>query len=46
VLGSGRSGQPRDELVKGAAFASHVGKRARKGAKVEGVVKVARVIAG
>jgi topoisomerase IV subunit A len=46
VLGSGRSGQARDELVKGAAFASHQGKRGRKGHKVDGVVRVARVLPG
>ena len=44
VLGSGRSGQPRDELVKGVAFASHQGKRARKGSKVDGVVKVSHLL--
>ena len=43
VLGSGRSGQPRDELVKGVAFAGHQGKRARKGSKVDGVVKVSHL---
>jgi topoisomerase-4 subunit A len=46
VLGSGRSGQPRDELVKGAAFAGHQGKRARKGSKVDGVVKVSHLLGG
>ncbi|MBQ0931917.1 DNA topoisomerase IV subunit A [Ideonella alba] len=45
VLGSGRGGKDKDELVKGAAFAHHLGKRARKGHKVEGVMKVARVTA-
>ena len=44
VLGSGRSGQPRDELVKGVAFAGHQGKRARKGSKVDGVVKVSHLL--
>ena len=44
VLGSGRGGKAKDELIKGAAFASHQGKRARKGHKVDGVQKVARVI--
>jgi topoisomerase IV subunit A len=45
VLGSGRGGKDKDELVKGAAFAQHLGKRARKGSKVDGVLKVARVVA-
>jgi topoisomerase IV subunit A len=35
VLGSGRGGKPKDELLKGAALAGHAGKRARKGHKLE-----------
>ncbi|MEK8046939.1 DNA topoisomerase IV subunit A [Ideonella margarita] len=46
VLGTGRGGKERDEHVKASGFAAHQGKRARKGVKVEGVLKVARVIAG
>jgi topoisomerase-4 subunit A len=46
VLGAGRGGKPRDELVKGSALASHMGKRARKGAKVEAVLKPSRVLPG
>ncbi|MBK7616481.1 MAG: DNA topoisomerase IV subunit A [Vitreoscilla sp.] len=46
VLGTGRGGKDKDEPVKGTTLASHVGKRARKGHKVEGVMKVARVVAG
>ncbi len=46
VLGTGRGGKERDEQVKASGFAAHQGKRARKGVKVEGVLKVARVIAG
>jgi topoisomerase-4 subunit A len=46
VLGTGRGGKAKDELLKGASLASHVGKRARKGHKVEGIVKPMRVIAG
>jgi len=46
VLGTGRGGKAKDEPLKGAALASHVGKRARKGHKVEGIVKPLRVIAG
>ncbi len=45
VLGSGRGGKARDELLKGAALAVHVGKRARKG-RVVGGIKPARVLAG
>ncbi|MBC7938778.1 MAG: DNA topoisomerase IV subunit A, partial [Chitinophagaceae bacterium] len=44
VLGSGRGGKPKDEELKGAALAAHAGKRARKGRKVDGLVKVARLL--
>ena len=44
VLGSGRGGKPKDEALKGAALAAHVGKRARKGKPVEGM-KALRVAA-
>jgi topoisomerase IV subunit A len=44
VLGSGRGGKPKDELLKGVGLARHAGKRARKGHKVEGFVKVLRVV--
>ena len=46
VLGAGRGGKPRDELVKGSALAAHMGKRARKGAKVEAVLKPSQVLPG
>jgi topoisomerase-4 subunit A len=45
VLGSGRGGKPKEELLKGAALAAHVGKRARKGHKVDGLQKALRVLA-
>ncbi|NRF70041.1 DNA topoisomerase IV subunit A [Aquincola sp. S2] len=45
IVGSGRGGKPKDEELKGAALAEHVGKRARKGRKVEGMQKVLRVLA-
>jgi topoisomerase-4 subunit A len=45
VLGAGRTGKPREELLTGAALVQHEGKRARKGRKVEGMKTVARVIA-
>lgn len=45
VLGTAlRGGKPRDELLKGAALAAHVGRRARKGRAVEGM-KAQRVVA-
>ncbi|HRI18254.1 MAG TPA: DNA gyrase subunit A, partial [Burkholderiaceae bacterium] len=45
VLGSGRGGKAKDEALKAAALAAHVGKRARKGKPVEGM-KAQRVAAG
>jgi topoisomerase IV subunit A len=46
VLGTGRGGKTRDELLKGSTLADHAGKRARKGHKVEGFLKPLRVVAG
>jgi topoisomerase-4 subunit A len=46
VLGTGRGGKARDELLKGSTLADHAGKRARKGHKVEGFLKPLRVVAG
>jgi len=46
ILGSGRGGKPKEELIKGAALAAYAGKRARKGRPVEGMQKVLRVLAG
>jgi topoisomerase-4 subunit A len=44
LLGSGRGGRAKEELLKGAALAEHVGKRARKGRRLAGFVKVHRVL--
>jgi topoisomerase-4 subunit A len=44
VLGSGRGGKPKEEVIKGNTLATHLGKRARKGRKVEGLMKGARVV--
>jgi topoisomerase-4 subunit A len=44
VLGTGRGGKAKDELLKGATLAAHAGKRARKGRKIEGFVKPQRVV--
>jgi hypothetical protein len=46
VQGHGRGGKSKDELLKGAALDSHVGKRARKGRKIDGFVKPQRLLAG
>jgi topoisomerase-4 subunit A len=45
VQGSGRGGKPKEELLRLSAFASHVGKRARKGRVVDGLQKALRVLA-
>ena len=44
VLGSGRGGKPKDEVLRGAALEHHVGRRARKGRRIEGFVKPQRVL--
>jgi topoisomerase-4 subunit A len=44
VVGSGRGGKLREEVLKGAALAGHLGRRARKGRKLEGFVRVSRVL--
>ena len=45
VLGTGRANKEKDELLKGASLAAHVGRRARKGKPVQGM-KAQRVVAG
>jgi topoisomerase-4 subunit A len=45
VLGTGRGGKARDEILKGAALAPHVGKRARKGKSLGASMKATRVTA-
>ena len=45
VVGNGRGGRAKEETLKGAALAEHVGRRARKGRKVALFVKVERVVA-
>ncbi len=46
VLGSGRGGKAKDEPLKGAALAAHVGKRGRKGRPVDLAMKAQRVLPG
>jgi topoisomerase-4 subunit A len=46
VHGSGRGGKAKDEGLKGAGLAEHLGKRARKGRKVDGLLKVLRLSTG
>ena len=45
VHGSGRGGKAKEELLRGDKLAAFDGRRARKGRKVEGLVKVLRVVA-
>jgi len=44
VLGAGRGGKAKDEVLKGVNLAGYAGKRARKGKSVEGMQKVFRVV--
>ena len=44
LMGSGRGGRPKEEILRGAALEAYEGKRARKGNLVGGM-KVQRVIA-
>ena len=44
VAGQGRGGKPKVEELRAAAVATFAGKRARKGRKVEGLVKVLRLL--
>jgi topoisomerase IV subunit A len=37
VMGAGRGGKPKEEVLKNSALAEHVGKRARKGRVVQGI---------
>ena len=45
VLGTGRGGKAREEDLKPAALAAHVGKRARKGKEIATTMTVQRVVA-
>jgi topoisomerase IV subunit A len=45
VLGSGRGGKPRDEILRGAALEAHVGRRARKGRRQDAMQQATRVMA-
>ncbi len=45
LIGQGRSGKAKEELLRGAGLAEHLGKRARKGRKAAGFVKLLRVAA-
>ncbi len=45
VQGLGRGDKPKEELLKGVGLAAHMGKRARKGQKLDGFKKPQRVLA-
>ena len=44
MLGTGRGGKPKDEVLLPAALASYMGKRARKGKAQDVMQKAARVL--
>jgi topoisomerase-4 subunit A len=44
VHGSGRGGKAKEELLRGDKLAAYEGRRARKGRKVEGLVKALRLV--
>ena len=45
LQGSGRGGKPKEELLRWAGLAAHMGKRARKGKAIDGFQKPQRVVA-
>jgi len=45
LIGQGRSNKAKDEVLRAAALADHMGKRARKGRKASGFVKLLRLAA-
>ena len=45
VLGTGRGGKPRDEVLRATALEPHVGRRARKGRRQDAMQKAMRVVA-
>ena len=44
VHGSGRGGKAKQEDLRGDKLAAHEGKRARKGRKVEGLIRALRLV--
>jgi topoisomerase IV subunit A len=46
VLGTGRGGKAKDEVLRSAGLAAHLGKRARKGRKLESYPKPLQLAAG
>lgn len=44
VLGTGRGGKPKEEILKGAALANYVGTRGRKGKPIDAGMKASRVL--
>ncbi len=45
VLGTGRAGKAREELLRGAALEPHLGRRGRKGRRQEAIPRAMRVVA-
>jgi len=45
IVGSGRGGKAREEILRGAALEPYVGRRARKGRRQDAIPKAMRVVA-
>ena len=45
VQGTGRGGKPKEDVLRWAGLAIHIGKRARKGKPIDGFAKPQRVVA-
>ena len=45
IVGSGRGGKPREEIVRGVALEPYVGRRARKGRRQDVIPKAMRIVA-
>jgi topoisomerase-4 subunit A len=45
VVGTGRGGKPREEVLRGAALDDYVGRRARKGRRQHVLPKATRIVA-
>ena len=46
VIGTGRGGKPKDEVLKGLALAPHAMRRARKGKALAGSMKATQLVPG
>jgi topoisomerase-4 subunit A len=44
VIGQGRGGKPKEEDLRPSALAAHIGRRARKGRRLEGFPKPMKLV--